>query len=358
MVPRAITGAATFALICASAASAKVNLNVTHFFLSGAATVTVNGQARSANAMPMDVGLVGASVALSDTRFGIADAAATMVYDPGSRRFSLSGTAAVLNANSASLTASIRTQTQVRNDGPNPVALSAIYSLEGISAGLLAYLGSNGFAASGSFVSLQGPSISIGDAGFNNGFQIANCVSDLTDLTRTTNCSAGSRSFAFRSLATIQPGELLSFRFDEVLEMKAVQQSFAGNQTTLSARLLSGRFDIAGVEILPPPPPAIPEPSSWVLLLAGSGAVGGALRHRRWASTCEQTSVRGSRNDNAFYQYPYGQRHIFCGQSLAIAHVPVSGGSSVAAGDQSGLATEPQRGSCRPNGRFPPVKSG
>lgn len=66
----------------------------------------------------------------------------------------------------------------------------------------------------------------------------------------------------------------------------------AGFSTTAPA--FGGDFGISRVTLLlagelpqpapPPPPAAVPEPSSWAMLVAGFGLIGGALRQRRRAN--------------------------------------------------------------------------
>jgi hypothetical protein len=174
---------------------------------------------------------------------------------------------------------------RLRNDGSNPLQVRQTVSL--LSAGLSGQTSNAGFgqfsatlgfpnAVSGRLSAslIKSPLNSVGALFINQyDFPDGDCIT--SDAINTpSSCAIGTRSGGI-NWVVLQPGQDL--RQAVVLNLAADGRSFS-----LATASMSGlRFGYTGQEILPPPPPAIPEPASWALLILGFGGIGAVQRRKR-----------------------------------------------------------------------------
>lgn len=108
------------------------------------------------------------------------------------------------------------------------------------------------------------------DVNYSSALSFSNWANDMSMFDTIFESAGGSKESTRND---INP----SNEIGNLLFVGASMKSFGRNDSWDGFKLRSLTVDTVKA---PPPPPAVPEPATWAMMLAGFGLVGGAMRHR------------------------------------------------------------------------------
>lgn len=266
--------------LAAAPAGAVVVLTQSQSFDSGEAFALAGSDSHTADAAPVGSLFTATAISVENdpNADGTASASAAMLYNADLQRLSFAAsTSSRLEDARARARAAIIINAE--NTGTDPFRLFLDIEIDSIAMQFdnLLSLFSNGqitITDEGSAVGGDGRLFMSRNLITSSQFSLGCDVSGLPD---SASCSGGPQTLSFDLGLVLNPGQSTNRKLETQLNLENLR--FNDSTSLFTGRLGGVRFSFRGVDLVAPPP-GVPEPATWTMMIVGVGLVGGTARRR------------------------------------------------------------------------------